>query len=58
MNNLVQLFSEPTTSAWYLLIVASFVGGILASVSPCSLAMLPLIIGYVGGYSKENTCCL
>ena len=33
MNNLVQLFSEPTTSAWYLLIVASFAGGILASVS-------------------------
>ena len=55
MNNLVQLFSEPTTSAWYLLLFASFAGGVLASISPCSLAMLPLIIGYVGGYSKENT---
>ena len=55
MNNLVQLFSEPTASAWYLLLFASFTGGVLASISPCSLAMLPLIIGYVGGYSKENT---
>lgn len=54
MDNLVQLFSEPTTSAWYLLLIGAFIGGILASISPCSLAMLPLIIGYVGGYSKEN----
>jgi len=33
---------------------ASFIGGIIASISPCSLAMLPLIIGYVGGCSKET----
>ena len=32
----------------------SLLGGIIASVSPCSLAMLPLIIGYVGGCSKET----
>ena len=33
---------------------ASFLGGIVASISPCSIAMLPLIIGYVGGCSKET----
>ena len=33
---------------------ASFLGGIVASISPCSLAMLPLMIGYVGGCSKET----
>lgn len=33
---------------------SSFIGGIIASVSPCSLAMLPLMIGYVGGCSKET----
>ena len=33
---------------------ASFFGGVIASVSPCSLAMLPLMIGYVGGCSKET----
>ena len=32
----------------------AFVGGIISSVSPCSLAMLPLMIGYVGGCSKET----
>ena len=52
MNNLTELFSNG--SAWYLLIFASFLGGILASISPCTLAMLPLIIGYIGGYSKET----
>ena len=53
MNNLVQIFSN-SASAWYLLLGAAFLGGVIASVSPCSLAMLPLIIGYVGGYSKET----
>ncbi len=53
MNNLVQIFSNGA-SAWYLLLGAAFLGGVIASVSPCSLAMLPLIIGYVGGYSKET----
>jgi cytochrome c-type biogenesis protein len=32
----------------------SFLGGLIASVSPCSLAMLPLIIGYVGGCSTSS----
>ena len=56
MDNLVQIFSTGSTGigVWLLMFAASFAGGILASVSPCSLAMLPLIIGYVGGYSKET----
>lgn len=54
MDNLAQMFSDTTQTAWYLLLIASFVGGVLASLSPCSLAMLPLIIGYIGGYSKET----
>lgn len=54
MDSLIQVFSESNQAAWYLLLGSSFIGGILASISPCSLAMLPLIIGYVGGYSKET----
>ena len=53
MDSLTSIFSNPE-QAWYLLLFASFIGGVLASISPCSLAMLPLIIGYVGGYSKET----
>lgn len=37
-----------------IMLVVSFLGGLLASVSPCSLAMLPIIVGYVGGYSNES----
>lgn len=39
---------------WFLMFVTAFLGGIIASISPCSLAMLPIIIGYVGGCSKET----
>ena len=53
MDSLTNVFSSPE-QAWYLLLIASFIGGVLASISPCSLAMLPLIVGYVGGYSKET----
>lgn len=34
-----------------ILFALSFLGGLIASISPCSLSMLPIIIGYVGGYS-------
>jgi len=35
-------------------IAISFLGGVLASISPCSLSMLPIIIGYVGGYGNDD----
>ncbi len=37
-----------------LLVVITFVGGIISSLSPCTIGMLPIIIGYVGGYSEET----
>ncbi len=37
-----------------LLLVISFLGGILASVSPCSIGMVPLIVGYVGGFGENG----
>ena len=56
MNNLTEILSGGNTGglAWLLMFGASFIGGVIASVSPCSLAMLPLMIGYVGGCSKET----
>jgi cytochrome c-type biogenesis protein len=54
MGNLVQTFSNGGQLVWYLMLLASFLGGLLASILPCSLAMLPLIVGYVGGCSKES----
>lgn len=37
-----------------IFIVLSFFGGVLASISPCSLAMLPVVIGYIGGYGGSD----
>ena len=60
MNNFVEIFSGVNAAAnigavnWALMFVSAFLGGVIASISPCSLAMLPLIIGYVGGCSKET----
>lgn len=56
MDNFIQLFSAGSTNTvtWLLLFATAFIGGVIASVSPCSLAMLPLMIGYVGGCSKET----
>lgn len=54
MDSLIQAFSNTSQVSWYILLFASFFGGILASLSPCSLAMLPLIMGYIGGYSKAT----
>lgn len=37
-----------------LAFVAAFFGGLISAASPCVLAAIPLIIGYVGGYSEGN----
>ena len=37
-----------------LAIFAVFIGGIISSASPCVLALVPLVIGYVGGYSRGD----
>lgn len=47
-----QLFAHQTSI--YMLFFVSFLGGLIASISPCSLSMLPLIVGYVGGYGEEK----
>ena len=57
MNNLLQTFSIYSSQSGIfipLMLIISFFAGILSSLSPCSLGILPLIIAYVGGYSKEG----
>jgi cytochrome c biogenesis protein CcdA len=34
--------------------IAVFAAGLISAASPCVLAAIPLIIGYVGGYSEGN----
>lgn len=39
-----------------LFLAVSFLGGALASLSPCSIGILPIIVAYVAGYGeKDNT---
>ncbi len=58
MNNIIQLLnaylSGDINIVLPLLLIIAFLAGVLSSLSPCSLGMLPLIIGYVGGYSKDG----
>lgn len=51
-NRLVEILQTGEFSIIFLVI--AFLGGVLSSVSPCSLGMLPLIVGYVGGYGDSN----
>jgi cytochrome c-type biogenesis protein len=37
-----------------LAFIAVFIGGLISAATPCVLAAIPLIIGYVGGYSEGN----
>lgn len=57
MNNLYEIFTTGLNggNTQIILLITSFLGGIIASISPCSLAMLPIVIGYIGGYSKQDT---
>lgn len=52
MEHYVNLFAQNSNSM--ILLAISFLGGVLASVAPCTLAMLPLVVGYVVGVSKES----
>jgi len=40
-------------SLWIMVLV--FFGGVISSLSPCTLGILPVIMGYVGGYSENTT---
>jgi len=50
LNHLSQSLSENPLFAY----IGVFLGGIISSSSPCVLATIPLVIGYVGGYSEGN----
>ena len=50
LNHLSQSLSENP----FLAYLGVFVGGIISSSSPCVLATIPLVIGYVGGYSEGD----
>ncbi|NWF93098.1 MAG: sulfite exporter TauE/SafE family protein [Syntrophaceae bacterium] len=54
MENFFNHLSHSLSENPFLAYLGVFVGGILSSSSPCVLATIPLVIGYVGGYSEGN----
>ena len=54
MEGLFNYIGELIQTQGWLAFPACFLGGIISSASPCVLAMIPLVIGYVGGYSEGS----
>ncbi len=54
METLLNHLSQSLTKNPLLAYLGVFLGGILSSSSPCVLATIPLVIGYVGGYSEGD----
>ena len=50
LNNIQSIIQNNHSLAF----LAVFVGGLISAASPCVLAAIPLIIGYVGGYSGSD----
>ena len=54
METLLNHHSHSLSGNPFLAYLGVFVGGIVSSSSPCVLATIPLVIGYVGGYSEGD----
>ena len=54
METLLNHLSQSLTENPLLAYLGVFLGGVLSSSSPCVLATIPLVIGYVGGYSEGD----
>ena len=54
MEGLLGNIGEIISNQGWLAFPACFLGGIISSASPCVLAMIPLVIGYVGGYAEGS----
>lgn len=57
MNGFIEQFSAELQGGGFsfLLLIISFLGGTIASLSPCTLGIIPVIVGYVVGYDKEKS---
>jgi cytochrome c-type biogenesis protein len=53
-DKLIQLLELylPQKALWTFFI--AFAGGIISSITPCTLSILPIIVGYIGGHSEDS----
>ena len=56
MDNLISFFQSNVQGEFSFLILAlCFLGGVVASLSPCGIGMLPVVVSYIGSSSEKNT---
>jgi cytochrome c biogenesis protein CcdA len=54
MESILSNISEVINNSPGMAYVFVFLGGVVSASSPCVLAIIPLVIGFVGGYSEGN----
>jgi cytochrome c-type biogenesis protein len=54
LESILSNISDVINNSPGLAYLAVFVGGLISASSPCVLAIIPLVIGFVGGYSEGN----
>ena len=54
MESILSNVSDVINNSPGLAYLAVFVGGLISASSPCVLAIIPLVIGFVGGYSQGD----
>ena len=50
-----EIIPQTIASKSLIIILIIFAGGIITSLSPCILSMLPVMIGYIAGYGDNST---
>jgi len=54
VESLLANVSDVINNSPGLAYVLVFIGGLISASSPCVLAIIPLVIGFIGGYSEGN----
>lgn len=55
INTWLSQIAEVIENNFWIAPFLAMLAGVLASITPCSLSSVPLIIGYVGGVGEKNT---
>ncbi len=54
MSDLALLLKSSLYDQQAIVIGLAFAGGVVSSLLPCTIGMLPVLIGYIGGYTPDN----
>lgn len=54
MQSLESTFLSTLNAHSYMVLFLAFAGGVVSSLLPCTVGMLPVLVGYVGGYTEQS----